>query len=147
MCRIHRRLTYLALLFFIFSANILTAGTYYILKDYYSVVYGRFYSFSNPLWRVRSLASEEITDPGGSSPGGLFSEDAEDFEFNFEAEIDLDLSYGGAFSLNPGVVVGAGAEGINDGLQYDLVERILLEGSIGDRLFIEFNYDSERSEG
>lgn len=111
------------------------------------MVYGRFYSFSNPLWRVRSLASEKITDPGRSSPGGLFSEDAEDSEFNFEAEIDLDLRYGGAFSLNPGVVVGAGSEGITDGLQYDLVERILLEGSIGDRLFIEFNYDSERSEG
>jgi hypothetical protein len=79
--------------------------------------------------------------------GALDPEIEIETEFNFEAEIDLDLSYGTAFSLEPGLVTGAGAEGVTEGLSYDLVERILLEGRIGERLFIEFNYDSKRTEG
>jgi hypothetical protein len=146
VCRRPRRLTFFAIVFFLLTANILHAGTYYILKDYYAVVYGQFYSFSNPPWQYIPLASQKDIQPE-MSPGGLFEEGEVDSEFNFEAELDLDLRYGGTFSLEPGVVVGAGSEGITDGLRYDLVERILLEGRIGDRLFIEFNYDSKRSEG
>jgi len=67
-------------------------------------------------------------------------------ELNLQGEFDLDLSYGSDFSLKRGVITGAGSEGITEGLRYSLIERILLTGSVGDRFFLKFDYDSERSE-
>jgi hypothetical protein len=146
-----RRILFPVSLFLILSVNILHAGTCYLLKDYYAVLYGGYHRYAEDFSGLRHVFSAYTPSAVGDMPdplqGALDPEIEIETEFNFEAEIDLDLSYGTAFSLEPGLVTGAGAEGVTEGLSYDLVERILLEGRIGERLFIEFNYDSKRTEG
>ncbi|MFW6138401.1 MAG: hypothetical protein ACOC7U_04425, partial [Spirochaetota bacterium] len=67
-------------------------------------------------------------------------------DLDLQGEVSLDLTYGGDFTLKKGTVVGKGTQEITQGFKYDLIERILLQGTIGERLFVEFNYDSERTE-
>jgi hypothetical protein len=63
-----------------------------------------------------------------------------------EGEINLNLQLGGDFSLKRGGVPGAGSAGITEGLKYDLFERVLLQGNIQERFYVEFDYDSRRTE-
>ncbi|UCB44576.1 MAG: hypothetical protein JSV25_10170, partial [Spirochaetota bacterium] len=158
------RLIFFTFLLFLFAVTPLTAGTYFLLRDYYALIYGKYYQFTDgitpevlhsvskdqyslPKQFFSLLSSEDMEDvEEDKSLEDIFEEVGIDSEFKFEAEIDLDLRYGGDFSLQPGLIVGAGSEGITDGLKYDLIEKILLEGRIGERLFVEFNYDSKRSE-
>ncbi|MBA7547112.1 hypothetical protein ES705_39514 [subsurface metagenome] len=76
----------------------------------------------------------------------VFDEEELTTELTLEGEISLNLRYGEDFSLKSGTVPGAGSAGITRGLEYTLIERILLEGNIGERFYVEFNYDSERTE-
>ncbi|MBN2322368.1 MAG: hypothetical protein JXQ30_01440 [Spirochaetes bacterium] len=150
MRKILRSIIFPASIFLFLSVHFLHAGTYYLLRDYYALLYGGYHRYEVDFLGLRPLFSAYTSSSDGNAsnplPGVLNPEIQIDTEFNFEAEIDLDLSYGTAFSLEPGVVTGAGAEGITEGLSYDLVERILLEGRVGERLFVEFNYDSTRTE-
>ncbi len=145
------RVIFFAATLILFSCLPLYAGKYYLLQDYYSLIYGKYYQFYYPLISYKPLSSSkpdtDSSDINEAEKVDIFGEEEElQAEFNLEGEINLDLIYGGAFSLREGVVVGAGTEGITDGLRYDLIERIILEGKVGERLFLEFNYDSERSE-
>ena len=91
---------------------------------------------------VEDVARNETLAPEGGTAGG----DDIGAELSLEGEIDLNLRYGGDFSLKEGAVPGAGSSGITDGLKYDFFERVLLQGNIGDRFFVEFNYDSRRTQ-
>jgi hypothetical protein len=123
------------------------------LDEYHRLLNGRYSLYSPPLTGYApSLLSVSENPAASSSPAagdpvpGSDAEEEQLVELNLEGEIYLNLQYGGDFSLKKNAVVGAGSEGIEGGLQYDLIERILLEGRVGDRLFVEFDYDSERSE-
>ncbi|MBA7623646.1 hypothetical protein ES703_31044 [subsurface metagenome] len=146
------------LLFFIpLYAPSLSAGhvafhPYPLLKDYYSLIYGQYYQY----YILQSLKKpillyESPSDTGNPShPLERLNIDDKDeeltAELNLEGEIDLNLRYGGDFSLKKDAVVGAGSSGITRGLEYDLIEKVILEGNVGERLYVEFDYDSERSE-
>jgi hypothetical protein len=65
---------------------------------------------------------------------------------SLEGEINLNLQLGGDFSLKRGAVPGAGSAGVTDGLKYDLFERVLLQGNVLERFYVEFDYDSRRTE-
>ena len=112
------------------------------------MIYGRYYRYKDiqgqPLTALSGSKDEDTFDL--NERAGLEDESKLDAELNLEGEIDLNLQYGTDFSLKKGAVTGAGTSGITDGLKYDLIERVKLEGRIGERLFIEFDYDSERTE-
>jgi len=127
-----------------------TASAQFILEDYQSLLYGKYYRNFYPLMiQQHTLYSIEMSD---------FSDDPTNADqyvtntvgtdagegLNLEGEIDLNLGYGKKFTLKKGTVVGAGAQGIDENLNLDLIERILLTGTIGDRFYVEFDYDSER---
>jgi len=88
--------------------------------------------------------------------GGFFHNPLEKFNFgkdysvetelNIEGQIQLDLGYGFTFPLKKGITVGEGSYGIDRGLKYDMLEKLLIDGTIGDRIHFEFDYDSERTE-
>lgn len=127
-------------------------GSYPFLADYYSILYGKYSSFIP--YRLGSPAcltlpqKYKILETEISGPEDLLEEEINrrDVQLNLDGEIDLNLSYGKTYPLKEGVVVGAGSEGINQGLKYTLIQRILFVGSIADRLFIEIDYDSTRTE-
>ena len=123
------------------------------LSDYHRLINGRYSQYYSPL--IQSYAptlladSESLPEQSGvqnDAANDLGIEPKQIAEFNLEGELYLNLQYGGDFSLKKNAVTGAGSSGITSGLKYDLIERIRLEGSVGDRLFVEFDYDSERSE-
>jgi len=145
----------IVLLVFIFF-NLTTlptfSATFYLLKDYYNIINIGYHTLYTQIPYHNLILNNESYDDFSylSDPLKRFQLDRNDslseLNLNLEGEIQLNLSYGGDFSLKKGVIVGAGSEGINSGLRYDLIEKILLEGRIGERLFLEFDYDSERSE-
>jgi hypothetical protein len=125
-----------------------------LLRDYSSLLYGPYYG-----WAYEpALGNDFLSGPRNpdliffaaneekGTPFYLDEEQKIKTEINLEGEINLDLTYGNAFTLKKGTVVGAGSSGITEGLQYDLIERVMLEGNVADRLFLEFDYDSERDE-
>jgi hypothetical protein len=122
------------------------------LEDYYRLLNGRYsqpYLLPTYVRTFPVYYSSDKIDSSLDQPEDLNIEEGDKAvptELNLDGEIYLNLQYGGDFSLKKGVVVGAGSAGITSGLKYDLIERIRLEGSIGDRLFVEFDYDSERTE-
>jgi len=92
-----------------------------------------------------SNADQYLADAAGPDAIDMDAIDMDtDTGLNLEGEIDFKLGYGKKFTLKKGTVVGAGAQGIDENLNLDLIERILLMGMIGDRLYVEFDYDSER---
>ncbi|KPJ82702.1 MAG: hypothetical protein AMS17_18900, partial [Spirochaetes bacterium DG_61] len=123
------------------------------LSDYERLLYGR-YSQYLPLLGSRSLSllSDDLAAGPADEPYNdevpvkVNGEEGIKTELNLEGELYLNLQYGKDFSLKKNAVVGAGSSGITSGLKYDLIERVRLEGSVADRLFVEFDYDSERSE-
>jgi hypothetical protein len=122
VCRIRFGIVAAILLLFIPITTPLRASRFYILEDYYNLINGP----------DRLEGDEALQDRL--------------VKLNLEGEIQFNLRYGKDFSLKKGTLTGAGSAGISDGFAYDLVERILLTGSIGDRIFIEFDFDSEREE-
>jgi hypothetical protein len=144
------------------SATKGSAGQFPFLRDYYAVTYGWYYRaafLSDP--QEPSLAelnlpsaftsaeTEEYSLPYGMpllKMGKMFEDEEITTDINLEGEISLNLKYGGDFSLKSGAVPGAGTAGITDGLEYRLIERIILEGNIGERFYVEFDYDSERTQ-
>ncbi|MGQ9616110.1 MAG: hypothetical protein ACUVWJ_06865 [Spirochaetota bacterium] len=146
----------LFIILYLFSALDLSAESWqsycYLLKDYYSILYGKYSPSTLPF--VPSSSFITTLKPDGFAEGSEVKEVSSFNNFtrnsmvdvSLEGELSLNLRYGGDFSLKRGGVTGAGSAGIASGLEYDLIERILLEGRVGDRLFVEFNYDSERSE-
>jgi hypothetical protein len=130
----------------------LSAGKYPLLNDYYSLVYGKYYQYSNSLLYQSNFSPNfalygDKNEPLATEDPYLF-DDKRDIptELNLNGEIVLNTRYGKDFSLKKGAVTGAGSSGITNGLEYDLLTRILLYGSIADRIFVEFDYDSERDE-
>ena len=130
-------------MFFIYGTKELPAFNIPLLSDYYRIT-----SINN-----RSLQSFYINNLSISENSTFYpinydfqSLSPQNAEMDINGEIDLNLSYGTTFPLKRGITVGQGSAGINSGLKYDLIEKILMEGSINDRFFVEFDYDSTRSE-
>ncbi len=70
--------------------------------------------------------------------------EADPFPEGEASEIILNGGYGFIF---PPAALGAGAQGITRGLLLDnLVQRVLIQASIYDRIFLELDYDAERAE-
>jgi len=127
-----------------------TVSAQFVLKDYQSLLYGKYYRNFYPLMiQQHTLGYVEMSAYDiDSSNADQYLENAVGTDagtgLNLEGEIDLNLGYGKKFTLKRGTVVGAGSQGIEENLNLDLIERILLMGMIGDRLYVEFDYDSER---
>jgi hypothetical protein len=135
-----------------FIATPLTAARFYLLEDYYNLIsspYSRSVfpfvlerepaiSLYNPAW---------VNEPFQLTPfanGEL--QDQSLVQINLEGKLELNFRYGKDFALGNSGVTGAGTAGLSDGFEYDFLQQILLTGSVGERLFIEFDYDSEREE-
>ena len=133
-----------AITFFSLIATNLLAINVDFLSDFYRIT-----SINNP-YPFIPINKDEVLISNNISLMPIYYDfqdlNPKNAKINLNGEIDLNLSYGKAFSLKKGLVVGQGSEGINNGLKYDLIEKILMEGSINDRFFIEFDYDSTRSE-
>ncbi|MCK4804702.1 MAG: hypothetical protein KAT88_09090, partial [Spirochaetes bacterium] len=124
------------------------AGSYYLLNDFYSIIYGRYYKAaflagpSEPALTNLTLPQTlSLPDSGTDSipmrkMSKVFDEEELTTELTLEGEISLNLRYGEDFSLKSGTVPGAGSAGITQGLEYTLIERILLEGNIGERFYV-----------
>ncbi len=127
-----------------------------LLSDYYRilnypVIFPYYYDFANiekPFNFTSSLFERDLNNyvKEYSSNYNLHNDYNGESNVNINGQIELNLSYGKAFSLKKGGIVGLGTEGINSGIKYDLIEKIIMQGSIYDRLFVDFNYDSTRSE-
>ncbi|HEB31305.1 MAG TPA: hypothetical protein ENI15_10585, partial [Spirochaetes bacterium] len=138
------------------------AGQYPLLRDYYALIYGWYYR------AVFLSAPAEPSLPAFNMPSAFYTIDPQEYsqpysvplmrmgkmlddedvstDINLEGEISLALRYGGDFSLKRGAVPGAGSAVITDGLEYMLIEKIILEGNVEERFYIEFDYDSERTQ-
>jgi len=137
---------------FIISNPPAFSQTYYILKDYYNILNIGYNPLNVQIPYHNLLLNEQHGYDFECFPNFLnrfqllHDNYKGEMNINLEGEIELNISYGGDFPLKRDIVVGAGSEGINNGLRYDLIEKIILEGNIGERLFVEFDYDSKRSE-
>jgi hypothetical protein len=130
----------------------LAAARFYLLEDYYNLLSGPYTRGPLPFVPERSGQPSLydpvlIDEPLFLSPlanGELDDESIVDL--NLEGQLDLSFRYGKDFALGKSSTTGAGTAGLSDGFEYDFLSRILLTGSVADRLFIEFDYDSERKE-
>ena len=115
-------------------------------------MYGKYPGSELPLYTPSSEITELPRDAGSDMSRErlvryAYSDLSEDeMELDLQGEVDLNLVYGNRFPLKRGTVAGAGSGDVEDGLQYTLIEKVLLLGTIGERLSVYFNYDSERTE-
>jgi hypothetical protein len=131
-------------------ATPLSAARFYILEDYYNIVYSPYAGDVMPFVTDRDTSpllynayrDHEPVIPGLFANGEL--QDDSYVQVNLEGQLELNMFYGKDFALGNSSTTGAGTAGISDGFGYDFISRILLTGSVADRLFIEFDYDSER---
>jgi hypothetical protein len=145
--------TALAILIIICAiATPLSAARFYILEDYYNIVYNPYAGDEMPFVTDRDTSpllynayqDQEPAIPDLFANGEL--QDDSYIQVNLEGQLELNMFYGKDFALGNSSTTGAGTAGISDGFGYDFISRILLTGSVADRLFIEFDYDSERKE-
>ena len=133
-------------------ATPLSAARFYLLEDYYNIVYSPYAGDVMPFVTDRDTSlllynayrDHEPVIPGLFANGEL--QDDSYVQVNLEGQLELNMFYGKDFALGDSSTTGAGTAGISDGFGYDFISRILLTGSVADRLFIEFDYDSERKE-
>jgi hypothetical protein len=133
-------------------ATPLSAARFYILEDFYNIVHGPYTGDTLPFVMDRDtspLLYNAYQDHKPAIPG-LFAngelQDGSYVQVNLEGQLELNMFYGKDFALGNSSTTGAGTARISDGFGYDFISRILLTGSVADRLFIEFDYDSERKE-
>ena len=156
---INRFIVIFIIVYIVFFTSDCIYGFYFpLLNDYYRIIKPERLFYTNtdtydltvPVY-PRMIFNPEYWDSSSYDTGlnrldMLQQTDNEISSMNIEGEIDLNLSYGGSFSLVKGGVAGLGSSGIKEGLKYDLIEKILMQGSIYDRIFVDFDYDSTRSE-
>jgi hypothetical protein len=130
----------------------LAAARFYLLEDYYNLLDGpngeSILPFVPETSGRNALSDSLVLDEPFLQDRLVFGEleDESIVEMNLEGQLNLSFLYGKDFALGKSSSVGAGTAGLSDGFQFDFLSRILLTGSVADRLFIEFDYDSERKE-
>ena len=130
----------------------LNAARFYLLEDYYNALSSPYAVSTLPFvpqgdTQTSRYVPAWVNEPLLLSPFANGEQESDSIvDVNLEGQLDISFIYGKDFPLGNSSTTGAGTSGLSDGFQYDFLSRILLTGSVADRLFIEFDYDSERKE-